>query len=863
MMRPKVKARGPNMMRTTFIHFLFLLFAGLWMVPEGVAQDAKKEAEAEAQYLGANALFNRGDYARAIAEYEGFLKQFPDHPKAANVRYGLGLCYFQTRKYQEAAALLGEVAKQPNAPDAARLNLFRGQALQMLKQYAEAEVAFDTGIKALPANAEKALQQNLAISRLDALFHQQKWKAVASAADELKLPEGESQVRVAFQGALARYELGELQEAVPRLQKIKGAVKGTAYEQQTHFLLAESLRELGQTKEALPEYEAAARLPGGFASEALYRAGFVQFQADDFEKATASFEAFMAKYKGKGDPVREQRVQIFLGRAHLEQKAYAKAEQVFETLLTGAGAGAEAALWQGRVFQRQGKQAEAEATVASAMKRNAENPLRPDLLFDLGQHQMAQQKFAEAGQSLDQLLREFKEYDQRADAVRHNALCKHRAEDYAASLALCREFLAGNAEAVGAADMMFLEGENRFFLNQPKEAVVAYEAFIKAHDEHGQIPVARMRVGEAYFEGKEWDQALAAFEAILKTNPEGTVYDQLEFLMAECHHQKMDWAKAVELYELFAKDKPKSINADTALMKSGLASERLKQFNNAIGSYRKLAAQHAASRHVPQANFQLGVLLYEAGDMAGARVPLQAVWDLEQHDLRPNAGYYLAWVSLGEKNPAAAARRFGGISEQFPEHQLAADARLQQAIVLAAAQEHAQAQQALELFLKEHPKHEMAGQVYYQLGSALMEQKQWPAAIAQFANVPAKNDWRDDALYRSAWCERRADNKLKAIPFYKELLEQFGESNLAGHALLELVELEHEAAQFDPAIARLEAYLKANPAPADDHQAQAMYWLGWCWYGKKENELAKAKFAKLKELFPESTAAKATQPTIE
>ena len=74
MMRPEVKARGPNMMRTTFIHFLFLLCAGLWMVPEGVAQDAKKEAEAEAQYLGANALFNRGDYARAIAEYEGFLK---------------------------------------------------------------------------------------------------------------------------------------------------------------------------------------------------------------------------------------------------------------------------------------------------------------------------------------------------------------------------------------------------------------------------------------------------------------------------------------------------------------------------------------------------------------------------------------------------------------------------------------------------------------------------------------------------------------------------------------------------------------------------------------------------------------------
>jgi TolA-binding protein len=236
---------------------------------------------------------------------------------------------------------------------------------------------------------------------------------------------------------------------------------------------------------------------------------------------------------------------------------------------------------------------------------------------------------------------------------------------------------------------------------------------------------------------------------------------------------------------------------------------------------------------------------------------------LEQHDLRPNAGYYLAWVSLGEKKPADAARQFGGISEQFPEHQLAADARLQQAIVLGAAQEYAQAQQALELFLKAHPKHEMTGQAYYQLGSALMEQKQWPAAIEQFSNVPAKNDWRDDALYRTAWCERRAGNKPKAIPFYKELLEQFGESNMAGHALLELVELEYETGQFDPAIARLGNYLKTNPAPADDQQAQAMYWLGWCLYGKKETDLAKAQFAKLKELFPESLAAKAPQPKID
>lgn len=852
-------------MHNSLVTILTVVLLKLWLVPWAEAQDAKKEAEAEALYLGANTLFNQRKYAEAIEEYDSFLKLFPDHPKQTNVRYGLGLCLFQTRNYQGAAAMLGAVIKAPAVPDAARVNLFLGQSFLMLQRYAEAEGAFDEGLKALPASAEKALQRNLGISRLEALFHQKKWKAVAPAADALVLPAGEQQVRVAFQGAMARYELGELAEAVPRLQQLKARVMGTSYEQQTLFLLAESLRELGRSKEAMIEYQQAAKLKGGFADEALYRAGVMQFQEDDFEASVNSLVAFMTQYegteKGGAAKARAVRVQLYLGRAHLARKQYREAEQVLAKLLADEDAGAEPALWLGRVFEQQEKHAEAEASITSALKRHPNGPLRAELLFDLGKHRMAQQQFALAAQSLDQLLEEYKEHALRADAIRFNALCNHRVEDYAASLALCRHFLKTNAKEEGAADMMFLAAENLFFLNQTKEAVTAYESYIKAHAKHAQLPVARMRVGEAYFEGREWDRALGVFEAILKTNPEGTIYDQLEFLMAECHRERADWAKAVEFYQLFAKAKPKSINADTALMKSGIANERLKQFNNAIADYRNLAGQYPQSRHWAHANYQWGVLLYEAKDFAGARVPLGAVWGLKEHTLRANAGYYLAWVSLGEQKWAEAAQQFGGISDQFPDHELAADARLQQAIALTSAKESAKAQQALEQFLKAHPNHKMQGQALYQLGSALMEQEQWAAAVVEFGKVPKKNEWRDDALYRSAWCERRAGNKPKAIPFYQELLENFAQSNLAGYALLELVELEHEAKQFNPAIARLQAYLQTDLAHAE--RAQAMYWLGWCFYGKEENDLAKEQFDLLKERYPESKAAKAPQPQID
>ena len=143
-------------MRTSFPHspiFPLRPFDGA----EGVAQNAKKEAEAETQYPAPTCYLTAAITPRLLPRRR--LPQTPLNIQRSLRGYGLGLC-FSTRKYQEAATLLGELAKQPNAPDAARLNLFRGQALLMLKQYAVAE-AFGAGIKALPANADKVLQQNL------------------------------------------------------------------------------------------------------------------------------------------------------------------------------------------------------------------------------------------------------------------------------------------------------------------------------------------------------------------------------------------------------------------------------------------------------------------------------------------------------------------------------------------------------------------------------------------------------------------------------------------------------------------------------------------------------------------------------
>ena len=81
--------------RDMFLASVFFLFIQTIVLP---AQEAGPKVVAEVLYLEANGHFNRGQYARAVEQYNTFLLKFPEHPKKINVQYGLGLSHFQLKR---------------------------------------------------------------------------------------------------------------------------------------------------------------------------------------------------------------------------------------------------------------------------------------------------------------------------------------------------------------------------------------------------------------------------------------------------------------------------------------------------------------------------------------------------------------------------------------------------------------------------------------------------------------------------------------------------------------------------------------------------------------------------------------------
>ena len=621
------------------------------------AQETGPKVVAEVLYLEANGHFNRGQYARAIERYNTFLLKFPGHPKKINVQYGLGLSHFQLKKYQEAAVNLSEVLKDKGCPDVPRASYFLGQSLLKAGKYEAAEKALSSGLNAL----------------------------VEPPADAKNLAQ--------FQELYRSLKISRL-DALVRQKKWESVIR---------------------------ESDALEGKADAHSLQVSFQGALARYELKHFKEAADAFDLLCKSHKGKIPNDQYQHVQIYLGRSYLEYGKINDAQKVFTLMVNEAGASSEVYLWQGRVFYRQGKYAEAGKCIADALGKFPADERVPEMLFDLAGSFIAQKKFIDAIVPLDRLLREYKGFNQRNDVLRLNALCKHHAKQFEASLALCELFLSGFKDSKSASEVQFLEAENYNYLGQSDKAISAYKVFLKDH--------------------------------------------------------------------------PKTIN-------------------------------HA------HAQVQLGMLQCEMKDYQTARATLSQVWALEQHKYKPNAGYYLAVVDLRESKAQEAAKKFGEVSDNYPKHEVAADARLHQGTILHNAGHFAEAQKALENFIATYGGDKRIDQVNFQLGLALMEQKLWQPALVNFSKVLKESVWRDKAVYQSAWCEKRAGRKLVAIGYYKELLVAHKNSPLVSSATLELAELEFEGKEFDGSISRLTKFIESNPEQSLKIRAQ--YRLGWSFFEKKQ-----------------------------
>ncbi len=827
-------------------------------VPSVRAQEEKKKDPATEQYFRANTLYQRKLYEFAAKEYNAFLKTNPEHEKVPSAQFGLSLSYLGMGKFDLAEPLLAKLAANKKAPNQEYVHLFWGQALLRLKNNAKAETAYREGLK-LPGAAKNV---RMKIGLLEALFAQKKWKDVIPSADDLGNIKGDWTTRANFQGAIARYELNNFKETTTVLEGLKDALKGSPFEQQAYYLLAESHRELKDYKKAVDAYENAARkLKGQYAAEALFRLGIVRFdRLKAYDKAATDFGEFRINYKK--DP-RSIEAGVYLGRSHLENdklkedQRFQMAENVFSELANDSKAVVDVPLWQARTFFRQQKVAkhkEAVDVLVKAVAKFTDSPKLPDLLFELGKNHYVLENYSETAETMSRLISNHAEFRQLDDVLRLNADALHFDKKYAASKKLCEQYLGKYGNEAEAGNVAWLLGENLFLLENYDEAIAGFQNFITAHASHALVSSAKFRIGNSHYNQEKWPAALTVLEPLTQDAQVAKKFIQIHFLVGQCYFHTKAWAKAVQNFEKFVKDHPKTPNADTALLFSGLASRQNKASSVAISTFGKLRQEYVSSKHMARTLVEIGTLQYETKEMAKARQALEEV--AEKHPeskWRANAEYILGFVSRGENKPDEAIQHFALVANN-KGHELAPDARFQQGVLLLQKKDFVEAEKTFKQLLAASSDYKKTDEATYSLGQALERQEKWDEALVEYGKVNGfeKSEWRDNALYQSAWCELGADRQVKAIETYGKLLSDFSGSDLFNLASWELAELEFKVEKYPAAIARMQSVLGKSKGDEEALlRSRIQYRMAWSYFEMKNY----TKAAEVYEAFDESLPA--------
>ena len=464
--------------RRSRLRVLAALFMAAGYVLTATASTAADEQGSEL-YFSANALYNRKLYDLAIKEYTRFLADHPNHSKKAQAGLGLGLSYYALEKYKEAAPLLEKAGADEQLPNQAHIRLLYGQCMLALSRVADAETAFAS---VAASDAPENIKRDAAIGLVDALYQQEKWQSVVTAGSALSssTDAGARTVRAKFKGAAARYHLNDYAGASKILSGLDELGDDPALAHQGAFLLGECRRQTGDLAGAARHFSVAAeKHQGPLSGDARFRLGYVLFSQDKYAEAAASLSAFLADFPDHGSA---DQAKLFLGQAHLELKQYDEAVATLAPLVKRQPPNPDAVLWLARAYSRREKFADACATIQGAVSRMPTNaPPSRELVFDLGNNLMSDQKYAQAVQAFSTIVSGHPDWDQAPDVLRLRAVCLHRAEKLAKSLADCDAFLAKYAGHASIDELAFLKAENQFFLDMHDAALASYTQFIGAY----------------------------------------------------------------------------------------------------------------------------------------------------------------------------------------------------------------------------------------------------------------------------------------------------------------------------------------------------------------------------------------------
>ena len=822
--------------------------------PQSSSADAGQGAEDPAlrSFHAANGMLQRGMHDLAAAEYRRFLEGNPDHAKAPVAHYGLGVCLFRLKQYDEAANQLAQIKNLQAFEFGAETSLLLGQCQLIQEKFAEAANTFE---RVSREHADHELVDDAAALRVESLYRAGDLAAASAAADAFDnaWPEHPQRERVDLFAGMAEMNQDHHDAAATRFAALVQRYPKGQFVDRSTYLMAQSLHRAGRHDDAIAAYRTVLQnIATGYAPDALLGLSVLLMAREDDAEAATLLDRLL---ETAPDDDLAPRARFERARILFDQEEYDRAiELLTAAIKSGYDQPDAAAYWIGKSRLRDGKHDEAVGTLTQAIEEHPDSALQPEMRYDLAVAMMRRGD-NDAVAAFGDFRSKYPNHDLAGEALHLQASLEHQAGNYDASLALCREFAGKFPGHDRAPQVAFVLAENEFLAGRMAEAAAAYASLLQTWPEHPQHDDAVYRLGCAHYRLDQFDAA----EPLLAQ----TVNDDMDerfapalLMLGEIRFRAEDWANAERYYTRYldavTADDPSS---DDALLKLALAIHRQDRLDDAIGAYTRLIERDADEELRAHGHFERGqALLTQEKHDAAAEDFQQVLQSSGGGKFKPYALNHLGQIALLAGNHDGAAELFDQLraAEGAEKAELDDDALFFKAQARMASKNYDDAAQALQQFLAAHGNDPRAMPARGQLAIALARKGQHEQALDVIEDVDFRALAEIDAAlaaavaYEKAWCLRELDRDDEARQAYRAMLELPGDANIKRPAMLELAEL--DAAAGDTAVsAEVLEQLRQKLGGSDDDSTlalrqQAAWRLGRAKYQLGQYEQAAALF---------------------
>ncbi|MGI6496764.1 MAG: tetratricopeptide repeat protein [Kiritimatiellia bacterium] len=798
------------------------------------AADELLAAEPEGQYashlrfLRAEALSKTGDTAAAVEAYQDFAARFPDDPQTPRCRLRTADGLRELERHEAAAeAYAGLLDAPPPLGGEARIG--RAFSLHALGRSAEAAETFLAAAAQLDPDDARTVVCRMNAGHAFAAAGEPVKAADAfdtvaktEAADAGTRAEAERwrdlfRARSAGDPVFARWNENDHAGAAESAAAFLKDFPDDSRAPQIRQILAYSLLELDRPAEAADAFRAhLAALPPEEKPPAdlLYSLGTCELRREPSDPAA----------------VRD----AFAKLAELHPDSPLAAEAIFRTAAASDAAGERDA---------------AEAAYRRLLDVAPKSDFAPRALAELARRSLEAGRFDEALAFANRAATEFPQSDLAPFARLYAADALMALERFEEALEAYRQ--AGEADGT-ARDAALGAGFALRALERFDEAAAAF-APVADDDVPGRSEEALWWAACSLEDAGKFDEAARRQAAFARRFPGSPRAADSAFRHASCLYRLQDWDAADPLYDAFLKAHPDHPLAPQARYDWAWIALERGETEAGEARFRDLVGRHPGGELEADAGFRLGEIAFDAGRHADAAKDYEAALAIPDLPFADKLLYKLGWARTHLDEKEAALEAFRRLSRDFPDSELAGEARYLQGKLLAELGRPDEAAAALEGVADEA----FAGRALFLRAESLRAAGRHADAIAAYSKIlenPAEGGRYAAALLGKGHSLRASGAAADAMDAYAAAVATDHESAEAAQAILGQGDLHFEAERWTDAA---KAYLKVDILYGyEEFKPRALLMLSRAWARAGEEGKAAQYLSQLRARYPDSPEAK-------